>query len=201
MPPVMKEFIAGTLELFKGKDLITLVTQHSFSGDGAALAARIIKGKKSHKAGIHVNMPSNISDSTAFIKVKNADLIAGKVVKAVAKIDRCAAAVLSGGSVKNGCGPIAWAAGFFGQRLAVSSFFEKSLRSALKIDKGICTRCGECAAYCPMKNISIADGDIQVYGRCTLCYRCVNLCPQKAISLISKKKPAEQYKGVGNGAK
>jgi NAD-dependent dihydropyrimidine dehydrogenase PreA subunit/flavodoxin len=198
MPAIMKDFVISNPELFQGKDLITLVTQHSFSGDGGALAARLAKGCGAQRASIHINMPSNISDAASFVKIKNGDLVAAKVAKAVAKIDRCAAIILNGGSVKNGVGLFAWTAGFFGQRLAVGHLFEKSLRSALKIDKNLCVRCGKCAGRCPMKNINIApSGDISANSRCTLCYRCINLCPKKALSLISKKKPVEQYAGVG----
>ena len=198
MPRIMKEFICENGEIFKDKDLITLATQHSFSGDGGALAARLIANSKIHTASMHINLPSNISDSTKFIKIKNGGKINAVTAKADYKIAERAANIMRGKIVKDGTGFLSWFAGFFAQRLWFKYFIEKRLRKGLKIDSGICSRCGKCAECCPMKNIDVSDGNISANDNCTLCYRCINLCPQKAISLISKKKPKEQYRGIKN---
>ncbi|MCL2076889.1 MAG: EFR1 family ferrodoxin [Oscillospiraceae bacterium] len=198
MPRIMKEFIVANIRIFGNRDLITLVTQHSFSGDGGRLAARLIKRKKAqlkHIAGIHVNLPTNLSDSTRFIELKNGELNAAKIKKAELKIKNSANMILSGKKVKDGAGLSAWFLGFFTQRFYFR-FIEKLLRKKLKINSSLCSYCSKCADCCPMKNIKITGKDIDTYNNCTLCYRCVNLCPQKAISLISANKPSEQYMGI-----
>lgn len=197
MPRIVRDFILIAAEIFQGKDLITLVTQHSFSGDGGVLAARLIKNKRAHTASIHINLPSNISDATNIIKLTNGNINAKKISKANDKIERAVTDILSGKKIKDGKSFFSWASGFFGQRLMFRYFLEKRLRKNLKIDSGACSLCGKCAASCPMKNINVTDESISANGNCTLCYRCINLCPAKAISLISKKKPTEQYKGIG----
>ena len=195
VPRIMRKFISRNPEIFKGRDLVTLVTQHSFSGDGGALAARLVNNKKAHTASIHIKLPSNISDWTAVIKIKNDDM--ALIKKADARIEKCAADVLSGKPVKDGLGFFSWFAGFFVQRWWFRIFAEKRLRKGLKIDARLCSRCGKCAERCPMRNINISDGNIAASDNCTFCYRCINFCPRKAISLISRKKPTEQYKGIG----
>jgi len=196
MPRIMKEFISNNIELFENKDLITLVTQHSFSGDGGSLAARLIKNKKKHIASIHINMPSNISDSTTFIKVKNGTTNNKTILNADNKIDRCIKDIFSGKKINNGKSIFARISGFLGQRIYLNYIFGKRLQKGLKIDKDKCFLCSKCVNSCPMKNIIIKDKIIATNDNCTLCYRCINNCPKKAISLISKRKPIVQYEGI-----
>ena len=50
-----------------------------------------------------------------------------------------------------------------------------------------CIRCGKCISLCPMKNISLENGNTVSGGKCTMCYRCVNFCPTQAITLLGKR--------------
>lgn len=55
-----------------------------------------------------------------------------------------------------------------------------------------CTRCGKCAAVCPVRNISFSDGRISFGNRCIACLGCFHRCPQKAI-VYKKKSGKKQY--------
>ncbi|WP_334309346.1 MULTISPECIES: 4Fe-4S dicluster domain-containing protein [Clostridia] len=74
----------------------------------------------------------------------------------------------------------------FGQRLY---FYNRTKRytDKLKIDSSRCIGCGQCAAVCPMKNITLVDGSAKSGERCTMCYRCISRCPQQCITLLGKR--------------
>jgi ferredoxin len=193
MPIIMKEFLNGYQSSFNSKKIITLATQVLFSGDGAALAARVLRNRGiEHIAGIHLFMPNNVSD---VFKMKNGEENRKILDNADRKIKKCADKILNGKRVKNGGGACSWALGFFVQRWGYRLTLEKKIQKALKIDIALCVKCGECEAVCPMKNITVSE-EITTNANCTGCYRCINLCPEKAISLMSKKKPKEQYRGI-----
>ncbi|MBC7085646.1 MAG: 4Fe-4S binding protein [Methanomethylovorans sp.] len=55
----------------------------------------------------------------------------------------------------------------------------------VKIDRNLCTGCGQCVDTCPVEalsldsdNIAIADADL-----CVDCGQCVDVCPVEALSL------------------
>jgi len=195
LPPIMKEWLKTNASAFYGKKIITLATQLLFSGDGGALAKRMLRKQKVKcAASIHVNLPSNICDLTIF-KIKNGDENAKKITKAKRKIDKCATKILQGKRIINGRHFYSWGLGFFTQRCLHKLFMERRYKKALKIDESICVKCNKCAECCPINNIVITD-TITTNNNCTACYRCVNLCPVKAISLMIKKKPKVQYKGL-----
>ena len=198
MPRMLKEFLSARAAEFEGKDIITLATQLKGSGDGGALAMRLLKrvGIK-RAASIHINLPSNISDFPLIsrfwiFKIKNGEQLARKAARANRKIDKCAAGILSGRRVKHGRRFFSRPLGLF-QRIPYRLFIEKRYARKLKIDGQLCNKCGLCAECCPADNIS---GGIVPQNNCNLCYRCINMCHAKAISLVTKRKPKVQYKGI-----
>ena len=198
MPRTVKDFLKENSSYFEGKNIITLVTQLAFSGDGGALDTRLLKSQKikfRHLSSIHINMPNNISDMR-ILKVKNGDENKKKIDRANKKIDKCAVKIISGKKVKNGrLIFINRFAGLFGQRL-VFGFVERRMAKRLKIDLQKCNACGLCVKICPADNIAYDDNVPKANKQCCLCYRCINRCPQKAISLFSKRKPKKQYNGI-----
>lgn len=197
IPRPMKEFLFKSSDLFRGKNLITLATQYLASGDGGALAARLLKRVKiefKHLGSLHINLPNNICDM-ALLKVKNGAELSKKVNKADKKIAACAGKILRGKAVRNGRGIFSQAIGLFTQRIYYSKIEKKFMRS-YKIDESLCVVCGKCEDCCPVKNLILKDGKIEQQGKCAVCYRCVNLCPKKAISIIGKRPPKSQYKGI-----
>ncbi|MDR0515676.1 MAG: EFR1 family ferrodoxin [Fibromonadaceae bacterium] len=190
MPRIMSEFLTKNAELFRKKDIITLVTQTSFSGDGGMLAARLLKNQDiRHISSIHVDFPSNHAP-------KSDDENNKKIAQAQIKIKKCTGKILQGIPIKDGQGIFSWIGGSWGQRL-VSVPYIKKLRKGLKIEESLCVRCGDCANNCPMQNIVLKGNEKPTTNdNCTACYRCINLCSQKAIRLMSKKPITVQYKGI-----
>lgn len=54
--------------------------------------------------------------------------------------------------------------------------FGQSLRT-----NSSCTTCGLCVEKCPVKNITLSDGNIVFGDKCIWCMRCIYNCPGKAI--------------------
>ncbi len=52
----------------------------------------------------------------------------------------------------------------------------------LRVDQERCTRCGLCAALCPVANIRLAPWP-EYQRRCEQCMRCLSYCPEKALGL------------------
>ena len=60
----------------------------------------------------------------------------------------------------------------------------KLLRPKVHFDKNRCVGCGECAANCPARVITMKDRHPTVnYRNCIRCYCCQELCPQNAVSV------------------
>jgi len=198
MPRLIKEFLKAHKTFFESKNIITLVTQLAFSGDGGALAVRYLKRQKvksRHLASIHLNMPNNVSDMF-FLKVKNGDENKSRITKANKKIDKCTASIIAGKKVRNGrLFFFSRFAGLFGQRM-IFRFVEGRMAKRLKIDLQKCNLCGLCVKICPADNITYDAAVPKAHKKCALCYRCINQCAQKAISLFSKRKPKKQFKGM-----
>lgn len=51
-----------------------------------------------------------------------------------------------------------------------------------------CIKCGKCINLCPVKNISIKDGNICFGDKCVACLGCYHRCPKKAIRYKNHKK-------------
>lgn len=196
MPIIMRRFLLRYKNCFDGKNLIALVTQAGFSGDGGALAKRYIGKNCVSKAGVHVNMPTNID--FMWFKVRNGSLLRGALNRANGKISKAARRINDGRRQKTGQGILPFVSGYFLQRI----FFEKiesKLRNKVKVDSSKCVRCGKCVDICPMSNLTATREGIFTNGDCTLCFRCVHSCPRQAITIFGKV--SEQYRGIPNNIK
>jgi ferredoxin/flavodoxin len=192
IPFIMKEFLEKYIEAFRNKNIITLATQLLFSGDGGALASRLLKKVNTNLLhSIHVNMPSNLVDVKFFknIPLSEAD---AKVKKADQKIERTVLKIKSGKTIRDGRKFYSWFLGFFTQRVW-GILFLKPLRGKIKINHAKCIQCGICVNICPMDNLRLENGKIEQNKICTWCYRCINSCPEKAITLFTKQTPKVQY--------
>ena len=160
IPRIVKSFILQHANMFCGKRIFIIVTLGLFSGDGAGLAARLLKTP---------------SENTALISA------------AQKKIMQTAEYIKRGRYPKDGLSFFHLIAGLFGQRLWFK-LHAKELREHLNIRTERCIGCGICAANCPSKSLYIENNKAVFHpGSCTICYRCINNCPAKAITLIGKE--------------
>ncbi|MGA1793215.1 MAG: Coenzyme F420 hydrogenase/dehydrogenase, beta subunit C-terminal domain [Thermoplasmatota archaeon] len=51
------------------------------------------------------------------------------------------------------------------------------------IDPGLCTRCGGCAASCPVQVLEFGREGISLSGKCIECGACVGICPGKGVDM------------------
>lgn len=191
LPKIVRDFIENNRTLWRGKNIYIIATMGLFSGDGAGVAARLLKKYGANiVGGLHVRMPDCIGDVKALKKTleENRKLIAA----AGNKIDDGARRYLAGQPTKEGLNFFYHLAGLFGQRLWFANKTKRYTQNP-KIDHAKCNGCGVCEKLCPLHNIHVENGKAVSGSRCTMCYRCFSNCPQKAITLIGKEV-IEQWK-------
>lgn len=194
-PPVpMRRFVHRHGDSFAAKEVIIVVTQFLFSGDGAASLGRTVESYGGRvRYAEHFRMPNNLADCKA-LKVRNGEELQTMLRRTDARIDRFARVILAGGSCRRGFSPVSHAVGYFCQR-ALWRKGEGEKTNALRIDGSRCIGCGACVRQCPVGNLRLEAGKARPLGQCALCYRCVNLCPKQAVTMMGKEPPAVQYKG------
>lgn len=185
LPKIMWDFVNQHRQLWQGKRIFVIATMGLFSGDGAGMLARLLYHYGAViTGGLHLKMPDSISDEKALKRSieENRRLVA----KAGEKAAEAARNMRKGTPPQDGIGSFCHLAGLFGQSLY---FYNrtKHYTDKLKIDSASCIGCGQCAAACPMKNITLVDGIAKSGGQCTMCYRCISRCPQQAITLLGKR--------------
>lgn len=62
-----------------------------------------------------------------------------------------------------------------------SQFYKHSVSDKKFRVKDNCIGCRQCAAVCPMVNITIEDSKPVWHGNCTHCMGCISICPEEAI--------------------
>ncbi|MDR1821535.1 MAG: EFR1 family ferrodoxin [Oscillospiraceae bacterium] len=164
MPGIVRDYINGNAEFWKGKRVFILAACAMVSGAAVANAAALFRWHGAEiLGGETVKMPDNIGDvrliTTLLPKRRNPKVLsrADKKISALAELIERGAYPRHGLSAK--AHPQA----------------EKPGNPGPKIDKAKCDGCGICKKNCPSPQ------------KCTLCYRCFNLCPQQAITLMGDK--------------
>ena len=193
MPMIVRDFIGQNAELWRGKNVFIIATMGLFSGDGAGVAARLLKKHGANiTGGVHIKMPDCIGDLKLLKKTheENREI----VKQAAQKLDEAAEKLRNGDPPREGLGFFDHIAGLYGQRLWFYGKTKNYTRNP-KIDPKKCVGCGACVRLCPMENITLQDRKAVSGNRCTMCYRCFSNCPRQAITIIGKQVIV-QYKFV-----
>lgn len=194
VPLIMRNFIAKHKEKLSGKNLIILVTQNVFSGDGARTLTDHLKGIKYNVIyAEHFNMPNNICNAV-FYPLSSSKKAKKYVFDAHKKIELITHNLSNGIVEKRGFNLFSKYLGLLSQRLYFR-FIEKKAMRDVRINEN-CINCSLCTEVCPMNNLEEKDGKIVQKMNCTLCYRCVNVCPMKAITVMLHKEVKAQYEGI-----
>lgn len=192
IPFIMKDFLVNHKDDFKGKAISTLVTQMFFSGDGGALAYRLLKTSQVKLIhSIHINMPNNITD-VSFLRPKSFSNSQHIIQKADRMINDMVERMKSGQRIGMGRRFYSRFLAFILQRFYAYYFYPK-MRNKLKINHDTCILCEQCVKACPSQSLHIENHRLRAEPTCTVCYRCINLCPSKSLSMFSKKAPEVQY--------
>ena len=204
-PGLVKEFLKQRLPKGNRKAAFVFTTMMLFSGDGAMVAARMLR-KKGYKVNqaINIKMMNNIR--LPYLVLRSLPIINEKEntklkQKAEEKIVRLAANILAGKKWLQGRDPFNIAGGLM-QRVPMKILKPAVFAKYFFVDKESCTQCMQCVDYCPTNNILFAEGEFHFGGNCIACFRCYNLCPENAIqhkkgTLNRERFP--RYKGPGNG--
>jgi len=192
-PLIFREFVIKHMKLFENKNLIILVTQYMFSGDGARSFTDIFpKNYFNVIYAEHFLMPNNICNF-ALLRVKNGDENADLIKITDKKINKICNDIKNSRIVKRGFNIFSQFIGL-SQCLYADNLLIKG-KSSIVVDED-CNRCGICVENCPASNLALVDNKITHNNNCTVCYRCVNVCPEKAITAFINKKPKSQYHGI-----
>jgi len=193
VPLIMRQFAARHADVLRGKELVILVTQLIFSGDGARAFCDIFpKGHFNIIYAEHFIMPNNVSNLA--ILPQTSEKSARRQMRAAeSKISRICRNIDNGTTKRRGFSIFSRFLGAF-QGIPWPAMEAKAM-SRINIFKN-CTACGLCVNACPMKNLEINDSNLIHKDSCTICYRCVNLCPHRAITVFFRTKPRWQYHGL-----
>ena len=205
VPRNIREFVVKHMSELTGKNIIILVTQLLFSGDGARVFTDMFwEGTINVIYAEHFNMPNNVCNFPLLRKPSQRK-IQRYLAKARAKMERTCNNINNGVVVKRGfsrpsqiLGSIqgrVWQGNSKEQTTSKSSAEHKA-RTGVKIHKH-CNACKICVSICPMQNLEKTQNIIEAKGNCIACYRCVNRCPSKAITVMMfHRKPKWQYDGI-----
>ncbi|MCL2015704.1 MAG: EFR1 family ferrodoxin [Defluviitaleaceae bacterium] len=199
VPLIMRQFVAANLPSLQDKRLIILVTQLTFSGDGARVLCDLFPQKPAVIYAEHFFMPNNVCNFALLGQTKN---VAARLAKAEKKLEKICQNIKNGVVKKRGFSAFSKLLGSVQGKpwqgdsknaAAATGTMEHKAKHDVQIDDD-CNVCGICANICPMKNLENVQGKISHKNNCTMCYRCINRCPKRAITVFFHKKPKWQYK-------
>ncbi len=189
LPEPVKRFIDALPKSEKGKHVHVFCTQMGFSGDGAYVAHKRLKGKRLIiDTADHFIMPSNLSMSHGFFATPDEHKIKRIVGSAEKHVEQYVERLLSGRvRIKGRYSCILGILQRWPYRL-----YRKKARNLVGVDASRCTRCGLCAELCPMNNITIKDIP-EFAGNCAQCLRCYSFCPTSAITYYGHVRDEKKH--------
>lgn len=189
-PIIVRDFIKKHEVCFENKQVMSIVSQMGFSGDGAYVLNEYLPPSSKLIYSRHINMPSNISNLPviAYWEKIFCNL---KINHALKKAKKISSEIKNNNLITQGNTK-------FGNKLGLSQrkgglAKENKNRSSVWIDDS-CIGCGICEESCPVNNFYIDNNKAESKGLCILCTRCENLCPEKSIRVFINKKVKHQYR-------
>ena len=173
------KFIRALPETDQNTEIFMVDTLAGFSGGIVGPVHEIAKKKGYKPIGAEeIVMPPNI------FYIQDEKTCQEKVQKGLEKAEKYALDIISGKS-KWGRVPVLSDAVYYtsiaGLKVTESNLNQKLLR--LEVNDEECHRCGICAKLCPVKNITLPEGEYPVHGfNCEYCLRCTSFCPRVAVS-------------------
>jgi len=73
---------------------------------------------------------------------------------------------------------------------AISKYSQMGLAYTVSDD---CTKCRRCTQICPVKNISMENGEVTFGAHCQQCMACIQWCPNRAIDYQGAAKDRTRY--------
>lgn len=204
IPTNFMTFIDNLQKVTK-KPAFVFTTMLLFSGDGAVVAKRRLRGRGFKvKQAINIRMPNNVKLPYPIFRslaIRNGEENNNVKQKAVVKITKLVDRIVIGKNWVQGWDLLNIAGGLM-QRVEMRLFDLSVFARNYFVDDETCTQCMQCVDYCPTKNIKFEDGLFTWENRCTLCLRCYHLCPEDAIqykkATLNREKYT-RYKGPGDG--
>ncbi|MFR7872484.1 EFR1 family ferrodoxin [Peptoniphilus grossensis] len=189
-PIIIREFLNKYRENLENKNIMSLVTQMCFSGDGAYVIRDYLPKSANLIYSRHIDMPSNISNLPILPFFENF-LINFKIHHALKKSDKISIEIKNGNLKTQGNTN-------FGNKMGLSQRIgglekESEKRNNLWIDD-TCIACGLCVKNCPVNNLFIENKIAHSKGSCIFCTRCENICSKKSIRVLLDRKVKYQYK-------
>lgn len=188
-PIIIREFLSKYRDSLENKNILSLVTQMCFSGDGAYVIKDYLPKSANLIYSRHIDMPSNISN-LPILPFFERFFINFKIHHALKKSDKISNEIKNGNLKTQGSTN-------FGHKMGLSQRIgglkkESEKRNNVWVD-ATCIACGICVKNCPVNNLFIENERLHSKGHCIFCTRCENICPKKSIRVFIDKKVKYQY--------
>lgn len=190
-PMILRDFIKAHWEEFENKEIICIVTQMCYSGDGARVLEDFLPESAKLIDTHHLNMPHNIPN-IPFVPLASKNGNRRKVTRALNKLEGIAQGLEKGEFERRHCSKFSLMIGLSQRKSAEQNEEEK--KDKVWVDDK-CVKCGYCVRVCPMDNFVLGEKKAVPQGNCTLCLRCENGCPVHAIRVLIDRPVEKTYPG------
>lgn len=191
VPPIfLRDFINKYRKSFENKEIISIMSQMIYSGDGARVIEDFLPNSAKLIDTYHVNMPNNIPNMP-FVPIATNGGNQRKTRRGLLKIQFISKNIKNGIYRRRHCSKFSILLGEVQRKSGLKNERKKQKKVWVSDE---CISCGICEKICPVNNFHIEDKAVPE-GRCTLCLRCENECPTKAIRVLIKKDFKRKYPG------
>lgn len=190
-PPILvREFIKKYDDCFENKQVMSIVSQMGFSGDGAYVLSEYLPPSSKLIYSRHINMPSNISNLPVIPYLEKI-FVNLRINHALKKAKKISNEIKNNNLRTQGGTKLGNKFGLSQRKGGLEK--ENKNKSSVWVDDS-CIGCGICEESCPVNNFYVENNKAESKGQCILCTRCENLCPKKSIRVFINKEVKHQYK-------